>query len=209
MARLFHGHYERLAPSFSYVTRKDSRVSFDDLPPNNRALMLAVCKEIVEWIEDCERAVPLSRLSDGEGDVTELLRDADECPEWSSLDAVKNGVRKLAIELRRARDEIVRQADHIVSMTEDRDAFQQMYMDTKAKLAEAERDARRIDWLESHKSAHMGPLNTHVTRKAASVEMTWLPEHSVIQRVNAETVRAAIDAALAADPSRSNDAARD
>ncbi|KKN12468.1 hypothetical protein LCGC14_1016360 [marine sediment metagenome] len=52
LARNFHRIYERLAPSFSYTTRKESAVPFDDLPDNNKNLMLAVCSEIVELAED-------------------------------------------------------------------------------------------------------------------------------------------------------------
>ncbi|KKL27339.1 hypothetical protein LCGC14_2386180 [marine sediment metagenome] len=52
LARNFHRTYERLAPAFSYTTRKESAVPFDDLPDNNKNLMLAVCSEIAELAED-------------------------------------------------------------------------------------------------------------------------------------------------------------
>lgn len=45
MARLFHETYERLAPSFGYTTRPETR-SFDPHAPNGR-LMLAVCQEVL------------------------------------------------------------------------------------------------------------------------------------------------------------------
>lgn len=44
MARRFHEAYERLAPSFGYETRKETR-EFDTQSPNGR-LMIAVCAEI-------------------------------------------------------------------------------------------------------------------------------------------------------------------
>lgn len=47
LARLFHETYERLAPQFSYETRKASAKPWDEVPRNNRQLMIAVCKEIL------------------------------------------------------------------------------------------------------------------------------------------------------------------
>ena len=45
LARAFHDAYERLAPSFGYVTREDTRV-FDPASPNGR-LMIAVATEVL------------------------------------------------------------------------------------------------------------------------------------------------------------------
>ena len=47
LAILFHNTYERLAPSFGYETRVDTK-SFDTTTPNGK-LMIAVCKEIIKW----------------------------------------------------------------------------------------------------------------------------------------------------------------
>lgn len=44
VARIFHETYERLAPSFGYETRQDTR-DFDPTTPNGR-LMIAVCGEV-------------------------------------------------------------------------------------------------------------------------------------------------------------------
>lgn len=49
IARQFHDTYERLAPSFGYETRSDTR-SFDPDTPNGK-LMTAVCQEIGTKIE--------------------------------------------------------------------------------------------------------------------------------------------------------------
>jgi hypothetical protein len=46
LAKQFHRTYERLAPSFGYETRADTR-DFDPDTPNGR-LMVAVCKSIIE-----------------------------------------------------------------------------------------------------------------------------------------------------------------
>lgn len=44
LARLFHETYERLAPSFGYETRTETR-QFDPTTPNG-SLMIAVCAEL-------------------------------------------------------------------------------------------------------------------------------------------------------------------
>ncbi len=45
-AKQFHDVYERLAPSFGHETRKASAVSWENVPENNRELMIAVCAEV-------------------------------------------------------------------------------------------------------------------------------------------------------------------
>jgi len=49
LAILFHNTYERLAPSFGYETRLDTKY-FETNTPNGM-LMIAVCKEIIKWQE--------------------------------------------------------------------------------------------------------------------------------------------------------------
>lgn len=46
LARRFHEAYERLAPSFGYTTREETR-TFDPTTPNGK-LMVAVCAEITD-----------------------------------------------------------------------------------------------------------------------------------------------------------------
>ena len=48
IARAFHEAYERLAPEHGYETRPDSAVGWEDVPTNNRALMVAVAAELLE-----------------------------------------------------------------------------------------------------------------------------------------------------------------
>ena len=48
LAQKFHEAYERLAPSFGYETRKDTK-AFDPDSPNGK-LMIAVCQEVGEII---------------------------------------------------------------------------------------------------------------------------------------------------------------
>ncbi len=50
MARRFHEAYERLAPDFGYRTRESSARPWDEVPDRNRALMVATCEEIRDWL---------------------------------------------------------------------------------------------------------------------------------------------------------------
>jgi len=47
IARQFHEAYERLAPKHGYETRKASAVPWNEVPENNRMLMMAVVEEVV------------------------------------------------------------------------------------------------------------------------------------------------------------------
>lgn len=56
LARKFHETYERLAPKYSYKTRKASAVPWEDVPQNNKQLMIAVCAEILQGLpKRCSR----------------------------------------------------------------------------------------------------------------------------------------------------------
>lgn len=47
LARRFHETYERLAPEFGYQTRPESAVPWESVPDANKALMVAVAKELL------------------------------------------------------------------------------------------------------------------------------------------------------------------
>ena len=47
LARRFHEAYEWLAPSFGYRTRPESAKPWEEVPEQNRALMEAVCQELM------------------------------------------------------------------------------------------------------------------------------------------------------------------
>lgn len=66
VALKFHEAYERLAPTFGYVTRSDTR-EFDPASPNGQ-LMIAVCGEV------CDAILSLisSRQSGGWQDISTL-----------------------------------------------------------------------------------------------------------------------------------------
>lgn len=50
LAQQFHDAYERLAPDFKYSTREASAKPWSDVPPENRALMIAVAQEILDGV---------------------------------------------------------------------------------------------------------------------------------------------------------------
>jgi hypothetical protein len=50
LARRFHETYERLAPSFGYTTRPETAVPWEQIPEQNRRLMIAVCEELLATV---------------------------------------------------------------------------------------------------------------------------------------------------------------
>jgi len=49
VAKFFHDTYERLMPQFHYQTRASSAVPWSDVPANNKELMIAVCREVIQY----------------------------------------------------------------------------------------------------------------------------------------------------------------
>jgi len=47
VAKAFHESYERQAPSVGYETRKDSAVPWENVPENNRQLMIRVASDLL------------------------------------------------------------------------------------------------------------------------------------------------------------------
>jgi hypothetical protein len=47
LAKFFHDTYERLAPQYQYKTREDSAVPWEDVPADNKALMIATAGEVL------------------------------------------------------------------------------------------------------------------------------------------------------------------
>lgn len=56
LAAFFHATYERLAPAFGYATREASAVPWEQIPDQNRALMVAVAGEVLEWLTGADDA---------------------------------------------------------------------------------------------------------------------------------------------------------
>lgn len=58
LARRFHETYERLAPDFGYETRRASAKPWAEVPEQNRALMVAVCAELLTGPASPSEPVP-------------------------------------------------------------------------------------------------------------------------------------------------------
>lgn len=48
IARAFRDAYERLAPQYSYTTREASAKHWDEVPVNNKQLMQATVRELLD-----------------------------------------------------------------------------------------------------------------------------------------------------------------
>lgn len=48
IARAFHERYERLAPAHFYRTREASAVPWENVPENNKSLMVAVVRSLLD-----------------------------------------------------------------------------------------------------------------------------------------------------------------
>ena len=48
LAKRYHELYEHYAPTFNYKTRRESAVSWENVPFNNKTLMIQVCSDILE-----------------------------------------------------------------------------------------------------------------------------------------------------------------
>jgi hypothetical protein len=53
LALVFHNTYEKLAPSFGYETRQDTKEF--DFKSNNGRLMVAVCSEVIKWQQEQDK----------------------------------------------------------------------------------------------------------------------------------------------------------
>jgi protein-tyrosine-phosphatase len=58
LAQIFHETYERLAPEHGYETRKESAKPWEEVPANNKSLMVAVCGEILARLQPVRPMVP-------------------------------------------------------------------------------------------------------------------------------------------------------
>lgn len=62
LARLFHETYERLAPEFAYRTRQASAKPWDQVPEDNRRLMIATAGEVLDTL-DAASLLTVTRIS--------------------------------------------------------------------------------------------------------------------------------------------------
>ena len=80
LAQRFHEAYERLAPSFSYETRKASAKPWAEVPENNKRLMIAVGGEIQAASQSKAAWLPIaSAPRDGTRILLKSRPDMDRC----------------------------------------------------------------------------------------------------------------------------------
>jgi len=96
LARLHHETYERLAPEYGYKTRDATAVPWDEVPENNKELMLAVARAAIEFMDKEEGAISKTELlkwlaEHDEGIVVSqhLLKDALEAGDFDIRGSVE------------------------------------------------------------------------------------------------------------------------
>src|SRR5690606_27510165 len=117
VARAFHEAYERLAPSFGYETRPESAVPWEQVPENNRRLMIAVASEVTAALRArlAEVEGRLSRIAgtcDGAGIPAEWPEDPDQPDAPREVNEVGRvlWMRVRLADAERERDEAVQRA---------------------------------------------------------------------------------------------------
>jgi len=83
LAILFHDTYERLAPSFGYDTRKETR-TFDPDSANGK-LMIAVCSEVSRYLPRQKGEVDMETVIDIRAAIIELMGTGVKVPTTEDL----------------------------------------------------------------------------------------------------------------------------
>lgn len=52
LARMFHETYERIAPRYGYETRDESRTTWEEVPDENKQLMIHTCQEVIKKLKE-------------------------------------------------------------------------------------------------------------------------------------------------------------
>ncbi len=78
LARFFHTTYEELAPQFNYSTRKASAVPWQDVPENNKQLMIAVAEQVILLFEAEAKAEKIARQVSSVDDAFAKLEKIEE-----------------------------------------------------------------------------------------------------------------------------------
>lgn len=102
IAQLFHEQYELLAPSFSYSTREESRKPWADVPPENKALMIAVCGKVRESLQAASIAPQDDLLAAVADHCADLDRCAEALREYPEFSNSASEIQEAAAELRAA-----------------------------------------------------------------------------------------------------------
>lgn len=84
VAHLFHETYERLAPEYGYETREASAKPWDEVPSNNRLLMIATVDHVLRTLDDergRERDAARAEVEQLRSRMAEGANAAFKCPD--------------------------------------------------------------------------------------------------------------------------------
>lgn len=142
IARAFHETYERLAPEHGYKTRRASAVPWDQVPGQNRALMTAVCMDLLASRVIADSAVPAQDGQDAV-EIVDLL--------GTIRDRWRRYTRHEYHDIARLARDVPALLSHIdgerAAFTAENRALRQQLGDTERQISQltAERDALRDD----------------------------------------------------------------
>lgn len=95
VAKSFHEAYERLAPSFGYKTRDESAVPWEQVPEQNKMLMIAVAEEVskgmitvqslFDQLEEWGGAIATIAVRDGEDRAIRAVVAVEGIPEAEDI----------------------------------------------------------------------------------------------------------------------------
>jgi len=98
LAETFHRVYEKLAPKFGYKTRKRTRKHWDDLPENNKELMIAVAQVVLNKYSE----IPEITEKDLQAWADEAECRVEDEKRWSPLlDVMKEMLEELGIKVKK------------------------------------------------------------------------------------------------------------
>lgn len=158
LARKFHETYERLAPDFGYKTRKASAKPWGDVPKDNKQLMIAVCKEILQpySVYKLELVQPSK-----EGEFVKEMREKYSKRTGAIGTIGKDDVLALCDIIARLEGEKKEYADLTTDSCKKLQAkIENLTAALAAKEAECERLEDTLKWIKTE----INGSNTHVTK---------------------------------------------
>jgi hypothetical protein len=130
LARRFHETYERLAPKYGYETREASAKPWEQVPKNNRQLMIAVCAEVgAELLVEAEQ---LHAQAIAHKSVADRLRQ-ELNTQKDIIKASNERERAVAAEIQRNEE---RRVQRVTELTRQRDEARDERDQLSGKLVE-------------------------------------------------------------------------
>lgn len=170
VARLFHEHYERLAPEFGYRTRDASAVPWSDVPADNKGLMIATVRAVFADL----RATNMSRAV--------RILTADEAAAGLRVVPVSGDRQLLDAEERQAIEELAQTLEG----PEDAALFSKaMHL----RVVDGRRAANALRFLEAAVSAD--PTPSEPTDEQHLIQFTddgWTIAHPIRERLDLDSL---------------------